>query len=428
MVCDAINFMVFTYFYSKVLRFLMMDPRVVASVLGCYLVFGTSLLPWGGPSVLASTPIAERTDMGVDAMVELSAKGPWGEVEYFTAVLVAPLDLLKLTQPTSYRTVWCFEQQTEESVERFIKELELPSQMEAQLLDREGWKVESRTVALSVPRKVVRELPPEPRRKVYAELAKYSVNRYHVEPELVFGKTVRDWLEDFHFSEPVLSFISEAVYRRGEFQVFADTPEALALCESDAERLRLRTAFSRTPTLMAKLLLNSATAEQLTTYWGTGPRRKSTMPLLESLMRVKGLNRIDILHLLPAHVRKILFTFPNPLETQSGYLPDCHWTSLNFFNPDPLESLCDPNQATAYVLEHFEVIDPPYHLGDVIFFTDKETGSAYHSCAYVADDIVFTKNGRSPLQPWILMKLGELKSLYDLHFKTNMVVYRRKLE
>lgn len=420
--------MAFSYFNGTILRFLMLNPRTVAGLFGCWVVFGSAFLSGGCQSVLGSTPIAERADMGVDAMVELSAKGPWGEVEYFTAVLVAPLDLLKMTQPTSYRTVWIFEQRTEESVERLIKELDLPSQMEAQLLDRTGWKVERRGVVLTVPREVVRELPTEPRRKVYDELAKYSVNRYHVEPELVFGKTVRDWLEDFHFSEPVLNFISAAVYRRGEFQVFADTPEALALCGSDAERLRLRSAFSRTPTLMAKLILNSGTAEELAKFWGTGPRRKSTMPLIESLMRVKGLNRIDILHLLPAHVRKILFTFPNPQETQSGYLPDCHWTSLNFFNSDPLESLCDPNQATAYVLEHFEVVDPPYHLGDVIFFTDKETGSAYHSCAYVADDIVFTKNGRSPLQPWILMKLGDVKSLYDLHFKTNMVVYRRKQE
>jgi hypothetical protein len=93
-----------------------------------------------------------------------------------------------------------------------------------------------------------------------------------------------------------------------------------------------------------------------------------------------------------------------------------------------LESLADPVNATAYVMEHFEKIGPPYRLGDVLFFTDTQTGNAYHSCAFIADDIVFTKNGRSPLQPWVLMKLEEIKKLYDLHFHTEVTAYRRRLE
>ena len=135
---------------------------------------------------------------------------------------------------------------------------------------------------------------------------------------------------------------------------------------------------------------------------------------------------MDLLHLLPSSVRRILYTFPDPTASRSGYLPDCHWSSLNFFNTQPLDRLADPVQATAYTLEKFTPVEPPYELGDVLFFTDKKTGDAYHSCAYLADDVVFTKNGRSPLQPWVLMRLESVKELYDMHFNTKISAYRRK--
>ena len=369
-----------------------------------------------------------RLDMGLEGKLEESAVGPWGQLEYFSATLVAPKDLLQATMPSSFRTTWVFEGYTLESLANFFKGLDLPSALESKLLDQALWEKQGRSITVNVPRETVRDLPPMPRKKIAEELAKFSVNRHHVEPELIFGENAHEWLEDFEISESVLQFVDFATYVRGSFKVFADIPEALAMCQSDAERVRLMAGFSRTTTLMAKVRLRSGSPEALNDYWGTGPRRKSTLPLLESLFRVKGLNLIDILHLLPAQIRKILFTFPDPLSTRSGYLPDCHWSSLNFFNAEPLESLADPVNATAYVMEHFEKVAPPYRLGDVLFFTDPQTQNAYHSCAYVADNIVFTKNGRSPLQPWVLMTLEEVKKLYDLHFNIEVTGYRRKVD
>jgi hypothetical protein len=300
--------------------------------------------------------------------------------------------------------------------------------MEAVLIDPELWLEQSHAITVHVPREVVRDLPPAARKRIAEELAKFAANRHHMEPELILGDSAREWLEEFEISQPVLEFVDSALYSRGSFKAFADIPEALALCRNDAERLRLMAGFSRTSTIMAKVRIRAASPEALNEYWGTGLRRKSTLPLLESFFRVKGLNLIDVVHLLPAQIRKILFTFPDPLSTRSGYLPDCHWSSLNFFNPEPLESLSDPVNASAYVQEHFERVNPPYRLGDVLFLSERKTGMGLHSCAYVADNIVFTKNGRSPLQPWVLMTLEEVRKLYDLHFESEITAYRRKSE
>ena len=243
---------------------------------------------------------------------------------------------------------------------------------------------------------------------------------------MVFAASPREWLQEYEFEEELVRFVELTCYKRGECLVFSDVLAALSLCRSDEERIRFRQALSRTPTIVAKVLLNSANVVDIADYWGRGTRFKNTLPFLQSMARVPGVDKLDVIHLLPASVRKILYTFPNPLLTENGYLPDCHWTSLNFFNTDPLERLSDPIQATQYTLENFRVVEAPYQCGDVLFFTDIKTGDAYHSCAYIADDIVFTKNGRSPLQPWVLMKIEQVKTLYDLHFRTQTVAYRRK--
>jgi len=61
------------------------------------------------------------------------------------------------------------------------------------------------------------------------------------------------------------------------------------------------------------------------------------------------------------------------------------------------------------VLERFNPVEPPYKFGDILFFLDSQRGDAFHSCVYIADDVVFTKNGRNVLSPWIFTKLEDVK-------------------
>jgi hypothetical protein len=358
--------------------------------------------------------------------VNVSAHGPWGQVEYFEAFLEAPVGLLKESELSSFRSVWHFPKTTSADVAQLITGLDLPSDLQKNLFDQKRWSQFENTVSVSVDRGILEQLPRKSREEIYRRLSESSLNRFHVEPEVVFAKTPREWLQEYGFDEELVRFVELTCYKRGECLVFSDILTALEICRSDEERLRFRQALSRTPTIVAKLLINSSPIPVVADYWGRGTRFKNTLPFLESMARVPGADKIDVIHLLPASVRRILYTFPNPLRTENGYLPDCHWTSLNFFNPEPLERLSDPIQATQYTLENFHVVEAPYQCGDVLFFTDLKTGDAYHSCAYIADDIVFTKNGRSPLQPWVLMKIEQVKILYDLHFRTQTIAYRRK--
>lgn len=382
------------------------------------------------PPSLLKLPIRQETPVrslsGTPGLNQ-SAVGPWGLFEYFEVFLEAPAALLKAAEVSSFRSVWHFPKTTSAEVRQMIAELDLPSDLQENLFDEKRWTQAENEVSVNVDREILEQLPQKSREHIYRRLADSSMNRFQVEPEVVFAATPREWLQEYGFEEDLLRFVERTCYKRGECLVFSDVPAALSICRSDEERIRFRQALSRTPTIVAKVLLNSSSVADIADYWGKGTRFKNTLPFLESMARVPGVDKIDVIHLLPAGVRKIVYTFPNPLLTENGYLPDCHWTSLNFFNAEPIERLSDPIQATQYTLENFHIVQPPYECGDVLFFTDVKTGDAYHSCAYIADEIVFTKNGRSPLQPWVLMRIEQVKTLYDLHFRTQTVAYRRKL-
>jgi hypothetical protein len=106
-----------------------------------------------------------------------------------------------------------------------------------------------------------------------------------------------------------------------------------------------------------------------------------------------------------------------------GRYPDCHWTSLNFFNYRPEERLFDTDGAGMYVREQCEPGTGPYRFGDILFFTTA-AGQAIHSCVYLADDFVFTKNGANVISPWLIMKLSDVIDRYSVREEPTIQIYR----
>ena len=180
---------------------------------------------------------------------------------------------------------------------------------------------------------------------------------------------------------------------------------------------------------MARLRINEdSDIPSLVNYWSTGLklRQKDIKPLFHAVKHTRGAAQLDLAHLLPAFARRLLYTYPDGTMMAQGALPDCHWTTLNFFNYDPQHYYLDTRNATNAVIENFEKVDPPYRFGDVLMFMDGD-GFARHSCNYLAADIVFTKNGRNPAIPWTLMELGDPRKIYLVNAgETQIQGYRHK--
>jgi hypothetical protein len=107
-----------------------------------------------------------------------------------------------------------------------------------------------------------------------------------------------------------------------------------------------------------------------------------------------------------------------------GRLPDCHWTSLNFFEEEAKDLYLDSAKASEHLLADYVAIDPPFKFGDVLCFLDK--GEGLHTCVQIADDIVLTKNGEGILAPWTLMPMKDVDDIYRRSPDTRVQGYRLK--
>jgi hypothetical protein len=56
----------------------------------------------------------------------------------------------------------------------------------------------------------------------------------------------------------------------------------------------------------------------------------------------------------------------------------------------------------------------------------KSDTQAIHSSVYIADNIVFTKNGPSQHSPWILMQMDTLVAHYETNMDVKIRAYRKK--
>ena len=98
---------------------------------------------------------------------------------------------------------------------------------------------------------------------------------------------------------------------------------------------------------------------------------------------------------------------------------------MNFFNSEPDFQFSDLSYTAAFVKTNYYPVAQPTSYGDIVFLLD-QNGNAIHSAVYIADDIVFTKNGNNYAQPWVLMRLPNLLALYSVTDTPRVACYRHK--
>jgi hypothetical protein len=90
---------------------------------------------------------------------------------------------------------------------------------------------------------------------------------------------------------------------------------------------------------------------------------------------------------------------------------DCHWSTFNFSNETPDNRFNDPAYAVQYIQKNFYPIAAPSQYGDVLLLMNDKK-EIKHSAVFLADDLVFTKNGNNYRQPWMLMRISDLLATY----------------
>jgi hypothetical protein len=341
-----------------------------------------------------------------------SHPGPWGDLEIHSIYLDAP-DWLLATMPKPNSVPrWFFEGGTEAAMRELFTRAGLPEEMQNRLFDPQRMMMENGALVLFPKVEDLEAMTEAQRVAIYPVLAKSDLNEFHKDPVFISGGNIDDWLFQSGLTQELQQVVRKMAWHRGKALVFSDVRTLLNHAHSDAELQQIFKVMTRVRTLVVELKLPpGADVKPLIDYWSADGHSIDIIPMLKATAARDNITKLDITHLMPPIGRRRLYTYPTLDLIARGRMPDCHWTSLNFFSSTAHDYYLDTRLASENVKANYMEIQPPYKFGDMLF-VQNDAGAVIHSCIFVADDIVFTKNGENPVTPWILMWLDDVKSLY----------------
>jgi hypothetical protein len=350
---------------------------------------------------------------------------PWGELVSYDVDMDRPDEYIAFELNMNQAPAWVFEGMSRAQVGALMHQCGLTALQIEQALSTNAASVVSNNVIIRPDRDLVSSLSPRTRARLYGELSRFGANHYMQFPFCFPGKSFEEFMSREQ-DNPGMAMVRQLLYPRGNARCFSDFEMVVRSLPSDAERVHLAKALSRQSAVLLRVRIRPDTdLDKLLGYWGRGVQSKDVRPLLESIQRMQNGGTISAIYLLPKFARDRLYTYPFG-ENSGDPAMDRHWTTMNFFNEIPDNRFADAQYAAAFLQTNFYRIAQPGLLGDRVFLVD-EHGNAIHSAVYIADDIVFTKNGNNFTQPWTLMRLDHLSATYSrLETTPRMIVYRSK--
>jgi hypothetical protein len=373
------------------------------------------------PCVVAVPPSPETPE--VWGKVYHCKPGPWGDLAYYYIYLEMPDHLMKLFPLPDPATRWSFPGATEASVRSLFEKAELPRAFQDSMLAPEHLRLQGNVLTVFPPSADLIAMTSAQRSIIYRELAKSDFNPYHVDPICIANGDAETWFAHSSVRPELREVVKKMTYWRGEMLCFSDVSAVIGMAKSEEEGRKDFKAMSRTRSLVLRLHMGAhSDFHQVTQYWDGNKRNEEIGPMLLSEMETEGTKRLDCIHLLPPLPRRYLYCYPSD---EFLVPPDCHWTSLNFFNSAPVEYQPDVHRFAMYLQKDYVPVESPYTFGDVLVYYTP-AGEALHSCVYIADDIVYTKNGQTSAAPWLLMKMRDVERFYSYEQHLTLRGYRLK--
>ncbi len=385
-----------------------------------------------GPTLQETLPPTEASEVAnADRQnrIRYLNSGPWGKLRYTYLYLEPPKDMVDALPLPHTKIRWTFRANDAAILPELFDKAGLPPDMKIRLSDSANQSILGDELNLFPSIEDVEAMTPAMREAIYPVLAASSTNQFYTFPILMTTKRTGEWFRTSVLRPELIEKIRSMSYRRGGAMGFSDVSVLMNYASSENEARTIFRSLLRTRTLMVQIeLTQDQDIDSLVDYWTSGhpQRRHDIEPIIRSVIATEGIDTLELSHVLPPIPRKLLYTYPGSNYSFNGTLPDCHWTTLNFFHHEPHEFLLDTRFIISTVDEKCVPIEPPYKLGDYLFMLDPQSGALLHSCVYLADDIVFTKNGRNEISPWVVMKLEDVVSLYSQNQSIALKFFRLK--
>jgi hypothetical protein len=354
--------------------------------------------------------------------------GPWGRLDVAPIVISPPIEYVSTTWDAPRSPLWYFPGATETEVRRFLSTAGLTTDDLARL--RPGVRPEPRIQGVTVAPDPawLRGLRADVRGRIYRQLGRTALNSDQLEAYRYYGATPDEWLGFSPLSAETRQLVDPLIYSDGGFLYFADLELIRPLVTDSKQLQRLVKALLRQATLEVRLRIEDpADVNAIAEYWGRGGRRTDVRPLLESVADGGPQRSIDISHLLPALAREHLYRYPRvaAADLQRPLLANCLWTALNFFNARPDDRFLDEQVGLDSLKRDYYIVQDGLQLGDIAAFFDGG-GNLFHVAVYLADGLVFGKNGASRLAPWTILPIERLKGHYPEYADDWHVTFHRR--
>jgi hypothetical protein len=387
------------------------------------------ILPWLTAAAIWLKPMNR---IGFNARNAKNIKKPligkWGELALDPIVISPPMELVFTDWGFLRRPVWFFPGMNADQAIRMLQAAGVSPAEAAKLRLEARFEPQISGVVLSPDPAWVRALPPQIRARIYHMLARSDLNVDQMQAFRYPGSSPEEWFGSSLISRHTKQLIEPLIYRDGNYMLFADIELVRKEIGSEEELRQLGKALFRQPTVIARLLVGpESNLDALVEYWGRGGRRTEIRPLLESVEDSGNDRSIDVIHLLPPFVQNHLYTFPKltTADLNKPAFANCLWTSLNFFRQKPDDRFMDTNVALETLKEDYFIVEGDFELGDIVVFLDEE-GNVFHSAVYIADNLLFSKNGVSAMAPWTLMSLDDVRGYYRGRSENPRLIFHRR--
>lgn len=353
--------------------------------------------------------------------VHICKPGPWGNM-VCRSILIEPLaESMPLDATLNTHTRWFFKAASLQDVSSILDRAGISDPLKAALL---GSLSEADGGFMTTPSPdLVIDLSPRTRAMLYQELGRWPQNPTQAKPFRIAPNRVDEWMGDNNLSPDTKALVRKLLYPKGPFLLFADASLVMERIHSPAERKKFLQVVYRQRAVLPKLQIRpDSDTDALVRYWGIRGREHRVRPLIESLKRSGG-GEIDAALLLPTFASERLYSYQLDEDTN---FRDCNWSTMNFFLNEPDDRFSDPSFISQVVAKDYEPVTGDRLFGDVIILRNSQSGEALHVCNFIADDIVFTKNGGSRFKPWVLMRLPDVVDYYSLNGPIELAAFRMK--
>jgi hypothetical protein len=99
---------------------------------------------------------------------------------------------------------------------------------------------------------------------------------------------------------------------------------------------------------------------------------------------------------------------------------------MNFANETRDHRFFDGQYVQTVLAAQYHRVPKADAFGDVILYYEPgQQWQAVHMCVFIAENVVFTKNGSDLYQPWVLMHMDDMLINYPTDKSLQTAVYRR---